>query len=235
MGDGDMVIEELRELLPALRKRVELEVYFAGEWMVGTLAAACADQKQAEAALLLEQVKACRNCSLSRTRTNVVFGEGSLEADIVFVGEAPGRDEDLSGKPFVGVAGGLLTKIIQAMGLQRKDVYITNVLRCRPPGNRNPLPEEVARCRPFLLKLLKIIKPKVICTLGKFAAQALLNDTRPISRLRGQFFEFEGIKLMPTYHPAYLLRNPLDKKLVWQDMKKLIAYLKDDKSNSAVK
>ncbi|MDD5746809.1 MAG: uracil-DNA glycosylase, partial [Candidatus Omnitrophica bacterium] len=134
------------------------------------------------------------------------------------------------GKPFVGAAGGLLSKIIQAMGMRRDEVYITNVLRCRPPNNRNPLPEEVVCCRPYLLELIGIIKPKVICTLGKFAAGALLERLEPISRLRGVFHDFQGIALMPTFHPAYLLRNPEDKKLVWDDIKKIMEYLRSDET-----
>ncbi len=161
----------------------------------------------------------CQRCPLSETRTNVVFGEGDPNADLMFIGEAPGFEEDKQARPFVGRAGQLLTKIIESIGLKRKDVFIANILKCRPPNNRNPLPSEIASCSPYLLKQIEMIKPKVICALGKFAAQTLLNTDTPISRLRGKWAEYQGIKLMPTYHPAYLLRNPGGKKDVWIDMK----------------
>jgi DNA polymerase len=161
----------------------------------------------------------CRLCSLCGTRTNVVFGTGNPRSRIVFVGEAPGRDEDLEGEPFVGEAGQLLTKIIQAMGFSREEVYICNVLKCRPPENRNPLPREIEACQHYLLRQLKVIQPDVIVALGTFAAQALLATRQPISRLRGMFHDFHGIPLMPTFHPAYLLRNPGMKREVWEDMK----------------
>lgn len=168
---------------------------------------------------LEKEVLSCKRCSLSKTRTNVVFGEGNPKADLMFIGEAPGRDEDLKARPFVGRAGQLLTRIIESIGLKREDVFIANILKCRPPANRNPLPSEIACCNPYLLKQIGHIKPKVICALGKFAAQTLLDDETPISRLRGEFHDYNGIKLMPTYHPAYLLRNPGGKKDVWEDMK----------------
>lgn len=175
---------------------------------------------------LRDKTAGCKSCSLHKTRTNVVFGEGNPHAKLVFVGEAPGREEDLQGRPFVGKAGALLTRIIEAMKLKREDVYICNVLKCRPPENRNPLPSEVVVCQDHLKKQLKVIKPKVICTLGKFAAFLLLNQDVPISKIRGKFSEFEGIKVMPTFHPAYLLRNPSSKRLVWQDMQKIMEELK---------
>jgi DNA polymerase len=177
----------------------------------------------------LEELKAevmrCQKCGLSRTRTNVVFGSGSGRSGLMFVGEAPGEDEDIQGLPFVGKAGQLLTKIIEAMGLRREDVYIANVLKCRPPNNRPPAPEEILACRDNLRRQITAINPKVICTLGKFASQTLLNTETPISSLRGKFAEYNGIKVMPTFHPAYLLRNPNDKKLVWEDMKKVMKEL----------
>ena len=167
---------------------------------------------------LEKRVLACSSCSLAETRTNVVFGEGNPRADLMFVGEAPGGDEDKQGRPFVGRAGQLLTKIIESIGLKREDVFIGNILKCRPPGNRNPLPSEIATCSPQLLEQIELIRPKVICDLGKFAAQTLLNTETPISKLRGKFYDYHGIKLMPTYHPAYLLRNSSGKKDVWEDM-----------------
>jgi DNA polymerase len=160
----------------------------------------------------------CQLCALSKTRHNLVFGDGNPNAQVVFVGEAPGADEDEQGLPFVGRAGQLLTKIIEAMGIKRKDVYICNILKCRPPGNRNPLPEEISLCEPFLKKQLQAISPKVICALGTFAAHTLLKTDVPITALRGRFHTYNGIKLMPTYHPAYLLRNPSAKKPVWEDV-----------------
>jgi len=167
---------------------------------------------------LCREVAACQLCPLAKTRKNIVFGDGNPQAKIVFVGEAPGADEDEQGLPFVGRAGQLLTKIINAMGLARKDVYICNILKCRPPGNRNPLPEEIRLCEPFLKKQLQLISPQIICALGSFAAKTLLKTETPITALRGRFQTYEGIKLMPTYHPAYLLRNPSAKKQVWEDV-----------------
>lgn len=143
----------------------------------------------------------------------------------MFVGEAPGYEEDQQGLPFVGAAGQLLTKIIEAMKLTREKVYIANCLKCRPPNNRSPLSTEIVLCKPFLLRQIQIIQPKVICALGKFAAQTLLETEEPISRLRGRFFDWKGTRLMPTFHPAYLLRNPADKKLVWEDMQQIMKEL----------
>ena len=167
----------------------------------------------------------CQRCSLSQGRTNIVFGEGNPDANLVFVGEAPGADEDAQGRPFVGRAGQLLTKIVAAMGLSRKDVYICNILKCRPPGNRNPKPDEIHACEPFLRKQIQAIQPEVICALGTFAAQTLLKKEAPITALRGRFHSYHGIKLMPTYHPAYLLRNDGAKKLVWEDMQMVMKML----------
>ena len=164
----------------------------------------------------------CTRCRLSEGRTHIVFGSGDPKAKLVFVGEGPGKDEDLQGRPFVGAAGQLLTKIIAAIGLSREQVYICNIIKCRPPRNRNPLPEEIAACTPFLYRQLKSINPLFVCALGKFAAQTLLETDKPISRLRGRFHEVNGIRILPTYHPAYLLRNPDQKRAVWEDMKLLM-------------
>jgi DNA polymerase len=162
----------------------------------------------------------CTRCKLhTMGRTQVVFGVGNPNADLMFVGEAPGADEDIQGIPFIGRAGQLLTKIIEAMGMTRDDVYIANVIKCRPPQNRNPEPDEVETCEPFLFRQIDIIQPKVIVALGKFGAQTLLRTLDPISRLRGRVFEYRGSKLIPTFHPAYLLRNPSSKREVWEDMK----------------
>ena len=168
----------------------------------------------------------CRRCKLAPHRTHLVFGVGNPRARLVFVGEAPGRDEDLQGEPFVGRAGQLLTEIItKGMKLRRQDVYIANVIKCRPPDNRNPEPDEVASCEPFLLRQLELIGPEVIVALGKFAVQTLLRVKTPITQLRGRWYDYHGIKLMPTFHPAYLLRNPADKRLVWQDIQKVMLEL----------
>ncbi|GAO04522.1 DNA polymerase [Anaeromyxobacter sp. PSR-1] len=160
----------------------------------------------------------CRRCKLAGGRTTLVFGVGNPQAELVFVGEGPGADEDREGEPFVGKAGQLLTKMIQAMGYQREQVYIANVVKCRPPGNRNPEPDEIEACEPFLRAQLAAIRPRVVVALGKFAAQTLLRDTTPITRLRGRWREYEGIRLMPTFHPAYLLRSPEEKKKAWEDL-----------------
>jgi uracil-DNA glycosylase family 4 len=175
----------------------------------------------AEALLAIrDDIGDCTRCKLHLLgRTQVVFGVGNSDADLMFVGEAPGGDEDVQGIPFVGRAGQLLTKIIEAIGLTRDDVYIANIIKCRPPQNRNPEPDEVATCEPFLFRQIDIIKPKIIVALGKYAAQTLLRTERPISRLRGQQFDYRGATLIPTFHPAYLLRNPSSKREVWEDMK----------------
>ncbi len=181
-------------------------------------------KKEALNALFAEFAN-CKLCALAKTRTKLVFGSGNSEARLLFVGEAPGFDEDQQGLPFVGAAGQLLTKIIEAMKLKREDVYIANCLKCRPPENRNPQPEEISSCSPILMRQIEIIQPKVICALGKFAAQTLLKTEQPISKLRGRFHDWNGTKLMPTFHPAYLLRNPDDKKLAWEDAQKIMAEL----------
>ena len=164
------------------------------------------------------EVLSCQKCALSKGRTQVVFGVGSLKAELMFIGEAPGFDEDRLGEPFVGKAGQLLTKMIEAMGLKRQEVYIANIVKCRPPGNRTPMPEEMAQCYPYLQRQIEVIRPKVICGLGNVAVQTLLNTEQTISKLRGMFYDFQGIKLMPTFHPAYLLRNPEFKREVWRDL-----------------
>ena len=175
---------------------------------------------------LRDEALGCTRCELHQTRKTVVFGTGNESADLMFVGEAPGADEDQSGEAFVGRAGQLLTKIIEAMELTRDEVYIANVIKCRPPGNRNPSSFEIETCEPFLQKQIELIKPKVICALGTFAAQTLLRTNQRISILRGRFHDYHGVKLMPTYHPAYLLRNPHGKRDVWEDMKKIVAELR---------
>jgi DNA polymerase len=182
-----------------------------------------AGQASAPAVESLEAIRAhlgdCQRCPLAGSRRTIVFGQGNPRARLMFVGEAPGADEDEQGLAFVGKAGQLLTKIIEAIGMRREDVFIANVLKCRPPGNRNPEPEEIVQCQPFLERQIESIRPVVLVGLGKFGAHWLLKTAEPITRLRGRLGEYKGIKVMPTYHPAYLLRNPGAKKEVWEDMK----------------
>jgi uracil-DNA glycosylase family 4 len=191
--------------------------------------AAIDDARSAEAKTLLDELEAiatvCVKCNLAKTRTQVVYGAGNPNADLMFIGEAPGRDEDEQGKPFVGRAGQLLTDIIKAMKLTRDDVYIANVIKCRPPENRNPEPDELDSCRPYIRQQVEIIQPRVIVTLGKFALQSLLEKAYGITAVRGKWLEYQGVKVMPTYHPAYLLRTPAAKKDVWEDMKLVMTEL----------
>jgi DNA polymerase len=179
-----------------------------------------ASPSEALAALKAHVGPACTRCKLHALgRRQVVFGSGNPAAALMFVGEAPGEDEDRQGEPFVGRAGQLLTKIIEAIGLTREQVYIANLIKCRPPGNRNPEADEVLTCEPFLVQQIEAVRPTVVVALGKFAAQSLLRSTEPITKLRGRVFEFRGASLVPTFHPAYLLRNPPAKREVWEDMK----------------
>ncbi len=181
-------------------------------------------------AAVREELGDCTRCKLHKGRKTIVFGEGNPGAGLVFVGEGPGFEEDQQGRPFVGEAGQLLTKIIEnGMKLKREDVYICNAVKCRPPNNRNPEPEEIAACEPFLIKQLQAIKPKVIVGLGNVACRTLLKTTEGISTLRGKWHTYQGIPLMPTFHPAYLLRNPKDKKLVWEDVQQVMARIQEGK------
>jgi len=177
---------------------------------------------------LKENILHCQKCPLSRERKKAVPGEGNLEAELLFVGEAPGHDEDVQGQPFVGRAGQLLTKIINAMGYQRQEVYITNVIKCRPPQNRTPYKKEIEQCSPYLLEQIEMIQPKVIVTLGKVAADFFVESDLSMSLLRGNFYEFKKIRVMPTFHPSYIIRNEGNqeiKRMVWEDMKKVMAFL----------
>ena len=183
------------------------------------------NQKYNAMLAIKETVIACQKCGLYKTRTLPVIGQGSHGAKIMFIGEAPGATEDKTGVPFCGRAGQILNLLLESVGIKREDVYIANILKCRPPDNRPPAPDEILACRDNLRRQIDIVKPKVICTLGKFASQTLLNTDTPISALRGKFGYYNGIKVMPTFHPAYLLRNLGDKRLVWEDMKKVMKEL----------
>ena len=174
-----------------------------------------------------QEIGDCRRCKLWEKRHSIVFGVGNPEADLMFVGEAPGADEDAQGIPFVGRAGKLLTKIIEAMGMTREQVYIANILKCRPPGNRDPEPDEVETCEGFLFQQIQAVQPRIIVALGRHAAQLLLQTKTPISKIRGEFFQFQNSLLIPTFHPSYLLRNPSSKRQVWEDMKAVQARLKE--------
>ena len=212
--------------LPALHRRIKsISTATSDSSTTSNKISLPAPYHTSEKSIALEELRrtaiVCTGCKLAPTRTQVVYGVGNPDADLVFVGEAPGRDEDEQGFPFVGRAGQLLTDMIEhprSLGIKRRDVYICNVIKCRPPNNRNPEPDEIDSCEPYLIKQLEIIQPKVICALGKFAAQNLLRTETPISKLRGNWYEYHRIFLMPTYHPAALLRNPGWKKNVWTDL-----------------
>jgi uracil-DNA glycosylase family 4 len=209
--DPDLVLDEVGEKLKFLS---HLGVGFV--------------MRESSAESLDDVIRSCQKCSLAETRKKAVPGEGNLDAELMFVGEAPGRDEDLQGRPFVGRAGQLLTKIIHAMKFQRDEVYITNIVKCRPPGNRNPQGNEIASCKGYLLAQIEAIDPKVIVTLGKVAASFFINSSLGMTALRGDFYDFGDIKVMPTFHPSYLIRNEGNRKLrkmVWEDMKKVMAFL----------
>ncbi|MFA5147112.1 MAG: uracil-DNA glycosylase [Candidatus Omnitrophota bacterium] len=215
---------DLKEILRALRSYMELEKASGVEELYFPVHAGKGDGPKPvpdELETLKKELSGCKACDLYKTRTNIVFGSGNGRARLMFVGEAPGEEEDRQALPFVGRAGQLLTRIIEAMGLKRQDVYIANVLKCRPPNNRVPLPTEILACEDNLKRQIDIIHPVVICTLGKSASQTLLRTQEPIGALRGKFREYNGIKVMPTFHPAYLLRNPSEKKTVWEDVKKI--------------
>lgn len=223
---------QLRNYLKLLELSGTEEMLFAsGESAEG--GAASGEKAEGEAAgsaaevmaSLVEEAQGCELCCLSEGRTTVVVGEGDIACRLMFIGEGPGADEDRQGRPFVGRAGVLLTKIIDAMGLAREDVYITNVVKCRPPGNRVPEPDEIVACMPYLERQVAAIEPEVICTLGNVATQTVTGERRPISDMHGKTYEYRGISVIPTYHPAACLRNPDTKKLVWQDIKKVMGLL----------
>lgn len=218
---------EFLDIVKSVRAYIEAEKTCGINEMLMPNAGALRAEKKKQAlrpellSALRNEVLNCKSCGLYKTRRNVVFGDGDSNAKLLFVGEAPGFDEDLQGLPFVGQAGKLLTKMIESIGLSRDSVYICNVLKCRPPGNRSPLPEEISVCREYLSKQIEIITPKVICCLGKYAAQVLLGTEESITNIRGKGYNHKGIHLIPTFHPAYLLRNPNSKRLVWEDLKRI--------------
>lgn len=208
---------------PERVRRQYLEAMDIPLWETRTAPAARAEEPAVSPAsmdwpVLQEAVRACTQCALHSTRTQTVFGVGNRNAQWMFVGEAPGADEDRQGEPFVGRAGQLLNAILFAMGLKREEVYIANLLKCRPPGNRDPQPEEVAQCEPYLIRQIALIQPRLIVALGRHAAHSLLKTETPLGKLRGQRLSYHGIPLIVTYHPAYLLRNPVDKRKVWDDL-----------------
>jgi DNA polymerase len=220
---ADSEIAELRELIGQARTHVRRQQRLGVERLYVAWPERSAGIPEPSPALtqVREALGECMRCKLHKGRKSIVFGVGNPQAWLLFVGEAPGADEDQQGEPFVGKAGQLLTRIIEAMKLTREQVYICNIVKCRPPANRNPEPDEIAACEPFLLAQLQAIQPKLICVLGTVAAQTLLRTREPISKLRGRFYDYHGIPVMPTFHPAYLLRNPYEKKTVWEDMKLL--------------
>ena len=226
MSDQNEVVEGYLEVVATVREYVEEQMQLGFTELFEEEEEPESEFAQFDIGQLRDEAMGCERCELHQGRNTVVFGTGDEDADLMFVGEAPGADEDQQGEPFVGRAGQLLTRIIEAMKLRREDVYIANVIKCRPPGNRNPKPIEIESCEPFLLRQIELIKPKVICALGTFAAQTLLATNQSISSLRGSFHDYHGCKLMATYHPAYLLRNPHGKRDVWEDMQKVMAELK---------
>jgi uracil-DNA glycosylase family 4 len=211
--------EDTRRALDLIVAQVKGHLEYHKELGIHTLLSQGTRRERLTLDSIRQELGACTRCRLHEGRNHVVFGEGDPHAALVFVGEGPGREEDLQGKPFVGRAGELLTRIIDAIELTREEVYIANIVKCRPPNNRDPKPDEIQTCLPFLIRQLEVIKPRIICALGTFAAQTLLGTEERISALRGRFHAYQGAKLMPTYHPAFLLRNPQFKRDVWEDMK----------------
>jgi len=218
MEDVNQLKQEFKQVLYSLKDYL---LYQKEQGVEGLPAKPC--KSSLNKAQLIEEIRRelgnCKRCKLYRHRRNIVFGSGNPEARLLFVGEGPGEDEDIQGKPFVGRAGQLLTKIINSINLTREEVYITNIIKCRPPGNRNPEFDEINACQPFLVEQLDAIQPRIICALGTFAAQTLLKTDEKISSLRGRFIPYHNSKLIATFHPAFLLRNPQRKRDVWEDMK----------------
>jgi uracil-DNA glycosylase family 4 len=231
----DQLANEIRATLAAARSQFEYLTDLGFEELKVTVPTG-SDVQNAEAAnsdsatldAIFNDLGDCQRCGLGASRTKLTYGVGNPNARLVLVGEAPGREEDLQGEPFVGEAGQLLDRILQAMGMHRNDVYICNVLKCRPPNNRDPQPQEVATCEAFLARQIAAVRPQVIIALGRFAVHSLLKTNAPISKLRGEWQSYQGIPLMPTYHPAYLLSNPEGKRDVWDDMKQVLRRLQTD-------
>ncbi|MCG6980377.1 MAG: uracil-DNA glycosylase [Deltaproteobacteria bacterium] len=215
---------ELARLATSLRQHLSYQAIMGLEWLPSKWATTIKAQPESMDEIRVD-LGECIRCRLHSHRTHIVFGEGNPSARVVLVGEGPGREEDRMGRPFVGPAGKLLDLIIASMGWRRQEVYICNVIKCRPPKNRDPLPDEIEACGPFLRRQLQAIRPQAILALGSFAAQFLLSSQQPISRLRNQVHQFEGIPVVPTYHPAYLLRNPLQKRQAWKDVQLLLSLL----------
>jgi DNA polymerase len=223
-------VKELRELVDSLSVWLRYQRRLGWRGVPRPVAPKIpAPEKSAEKILSLEEIRAemgdCRRCKLYGGRTKLVFGDGDPKARLMFVGEAPGADEDKQGVPFVGAAGQLLNKMLNNLGLRREEVYIANILKSRPPGNRDPEPDEIAACLPFLDKQIKAIRPRVIVILGRIAAHALLGTKEPITRLRGHWQRYHGIRVMPTFHPSYLLRLPRERLKTWDDMQQVMEYL----------
>jgi DNA polymerase len=219
--------ENINELISDLKAYLE---YLKGMGIVSLPVSENIPEKATRSEILTladvqKELGDCKRCKLHRTRRKIVFGEGNEKATLMLVGEGPGYDEDIQGRPFVGKAGQLLTKILQSVNLQREEVYIANIIKCRPPQNRKPESDEIESCNPFLMKQINAIQPKIICALGTFSAQTLLQTDAKITALRGKLYDLEGIKVIPTYHPAFLLRNPERKREVWGDMKKIVELL----------
>jgi DNA polymerase len=219
--------ENINELISDLKSYLE---YLKGIGIVSlpvseNIPPKAARSKTLTLAEVRKELGDCKRCKLHRTRKTIVFGEGNEKATLMFIGEGPGYDEDVQGRPFVGRAGQLLTKIIESINLSREEVYIANIIKCRPPQNRNPEPDEIESCSPFLMKQISSVQIKIICALGTFSAQTLLKTDAKITALRGKLYDLQGIKVIPTYHPAFLLRNPERKREVWEDMKKIAELL----------
>jgi uracil-DNA glycosylase len=224
--------EELRELAANLTEWLRYQRRLGWRGTAGGPAAASASEAAEVSGRdtpTLEEIRRemgrCRRCKLYPGAKNLVFGEGSPRARLMFIGEAPGAEEDLQGRPFVGPAGQLLNRMLQKLGLEREEVYITNVVKSRPPGNREPEPEEIEACLPFLLQQIKAVRPRVIVTLGRVASQSLLGSHQPLTRLRGRWQRHDHIRVMPTFHPSYLLRFPRERQKTWEDMQRVMEYL----------
>jgi DNA polymerase len=227
-------VKELAELVDSLSGWLRYQRRLGWRGLPGEVASQPHEREQPEVKTL-EEIRAelgdCRRCKLSAGRTHLVFGDGAPNARLMFVGEAPGADEDLQGVPFVGEAGQLLNRMLNNLGLRREEVYIGNILKCRPPGNRDPEADEIAACLPFLAKQIQAIRPRVIVILGRIAAHALLGTREPITRLRGHWQRYHDIRVMPTFHPSYLLRSPQERKKTWVDMQQVMEFLADHEAD----